>query len=136
MVERIKLAGLIAVLLVIFLPSYTLAQESSFGVSPAEVHINNLAPGEATEFQLAIRNKEETAHNYTIATFRPPEEERREGSAEFPDDSWISFSSTEIEVATKSEIGVIVAVAIPREQEWAGKDWEIWLSVTSESSFC
>lgn len=134
MLGRIKLAGLIAVLMVIFLPSFTLAQESSFGVSPAEVHIDNLAPGEATEFELTIHNKEETAHNYTIATFQPPEEQRREGRAEFPDNSWISFSSTEIEVAAKSEADVTIAVAIPRDQKWAGGDWEIWLGVTAESS--
>jgi hypothetical protein len=134
MVGRIKLAGLIAVLLVIFLPSFTLAQDSSFGVSPAEVHIDNLAPGEATEFELTIHNKEETAHDYTITTFRPPEEERREGRAEFPDNSWISFSSTEIEVAAKSGASVTVTVAIPREQKWAGRHWEIWLGVAAESS--
>jgi len=134
MVGRIKLAGLIAALLVMFLPSFTLAQDSSFGVSPAEVHIDNLAPGEATEFELTIHNKEETAHNFTIATFRPPEEERREGRAEFPDDSWISFSSTEIEVAAKSEASVTVTMAIPREQKWEGGDWEIWLGVAAESS--
>jgi hypothetical protein len=134
MVESIKLAGLIAVVLVIVLPSFTMAQDSSFGVSPAEVHINNLPPGEATEFELTIHNKEETARNFTIATFRPPEEERREVSAEFPDDNWISFSSTEIEVAAKSEADVSVTVAVPREQKWAGGDWEIWLAVTAESS--
>ena len=134
MVGRIKLAGLITVLLVIVLPSFTMAQDSSFGVSPAEVHINNLPLGEATEFELTIHNKEEIARNFTIATFQAPEEERREGRAELPDDSWISFSSTEIEVAAKSEIDVIVAVAIPREQKWAGGDWEIWLGITAESS--
>ena len=134
MVGRIKLAGLIAALLVIFLPSFTLAQDFNFSVSPAEVHIDNLPPGEAEEFELTIHNKNEIAHNFTIATFRPPEEERREGRAEFPDNSWISFSSTEIEVAAKSEAKVTVTVAIPREQKWAGDDWEIWLSVAAESS--
>jgi hypothetical protein len=134
MVGHIKLAGLIAALMVIFLTSFTLAQDSSFGVSPAEVHIDNLTPGEATEFELTIHNKEETAHNYTIATFRPPEGERREESAEFPDDSWISFSSTEIEVAARSENNITVTVAIPREQKWEGGHWEIWLGVTAESS--
>lgn len=134
MVGRIKVAGLIVALMVIFLPSFTLVQDSSFGVSPAEVHINNLAPGEATEFELTIHNKEETAHNFTIATFHPPEEERREGRAKFPDDSWISFSSTEIEVAAKSEADVAVTVTIPQERKWAGKDWETWLGVTAESS--
>jgi hypothetical protein len=134
MVGRIKLAGLIATLLVIFLPSFTLAQDINFGVSPAEVHVDNLPPGEAVEFELTIHNKEETAHNFTIATFQPPEEERREGRAEFPDNSWISFSSTEIEVAAKSEADVTVAVAIPLEQKWAGGDWEIWLGIAAESS--
>jgi len=133
MAGRIKLAGLIAALLFIFLPSFTLARDINFGVSPAEVHVDNLPPGEAVEFELTIHNKEETAHNFTIATFQPPEEERREGRAEFPDDSWISFSSQEIELAAGSEANVTVTVAIPQEQKWAGQDWEIWLGVTAES---
>jgi hypothetical protein len=76
MVRRIELAGLIAALLVIFLPSFTLAQDINFSVSPAEVHIDNLPPGEAAEFELTIHNKDEIAHNFTIATFQPPEEEK------------------------------------------------------------
>ena len=134
MVGRIKSAGLIAALLVILLPSFTLAQNVNFGVSPAEVHIDNLAPGESAEFELAIHNKEELAHNLTIATFQPPEEDRREGRAEFPDDRWISFSSQEIEVAANSQASVTVTVAIPQEQKWAGEDWEIWLGVAAETS--
>ncbi|MEA1871970.1 MAG: FixG Ig-like domain-containing protein [Chloroflexota bacterium] len=93
-----------------------------------------MSPGETAEFELTIRNKEELAHNFTIATSQPREEERREGRAQFPDDSWISFSSQEIEVAANSEANVTVTVAIPREQKWAGEDWEIWLGVTAESS--
>jgi len=134
MIGRIKLAGLIAAALVIFLPSFTSAQDFSFGVSPDEVRIDSLPPGEAAEFELTIHNKEELAHNFTITTFQPPEEERREGRAEFPDDSWISFSSQEIEVPANSAANVTVAVAIPREQKWAGGDWEIWLGVDAESS--
>jgi hypothetical protein len=134
MIRRIKLAGLIAALLVILLPSSTLAQDVNFSVSPAEVHIDDLPPGEATEFELTIHNKEELANNFTIATFQPPEEDRREGRAEFPDDSWISFPSQEIEVASNSGANVTVTVVIPREQQWAGGDWEIWLGVAAESS--
>ena len=134
MIRRIKLAGLIAALLVIFLPSFTLAQDSYFSVSPAEVSIDNLPPGEAAEFELTIHNKEEIAHNFTIATFQPPEKERRKERDELPDDSWISFSSKAIEVAAKSEANVTVTVAIPQEQKWAGEDWEIWLGVAAESS--
>ncbi len=134
MVGRITIAGLIVSLVVILLPSFTLAQDISFSVSPAEVHIDNLPPGEAAESELTIHNKDEIAHNFTISAFQPLEEERREGRAEFPDDSWISFSSQEIEVAANSEANVTVTVAIPREQKWVGGDWEIWLGVTAESS--
>jgi len=133
MIRHIKLAGLIAALLVIFLPSFALAQDVNFSVSPAEVHIDNLPPGEAAEFELTIHNKDEIAHNFTIAIFQPPEEERREGRAEFPDDSWIGFSSQEIGVAANSKANVTVTVAIPREQQSAGEDWEIWLGVAAES---
>jgi hypothetical protein len=134
MAGRIKLAGLIAILLLIFLPSLTLAEDVKFGVSPAEVHIDYLSPGEATEFELTVNNKEEQAHNFTIAIFQPPEEERREGRTEFPDDSWISFSSQEIAVAANSQANVTVMVAIPQDQKWAGEDWETWLGVAAESS--
>jgi hypothetical protein len=133
MIRHIKLAGLIIALLAIFLPSFTLAQDVNFSVSPAEVHIDDLPPGETAEFELTIHNKEEPAHNFTFTTFQPPEEERREGRAEFPDDSWISFSSPKIEVAAKSEANVTVTVAIPREQKLSGEEWEIWLGVTAES---
>jgi hypothetical protein len=134
MIGRIKLAGVIAALLIIFLPSFTLAQDVNFGVAPAEVKIDNLPPGETTEFELTIHNKDEIAHVFTFTTFQPPEEERREGRAEFPDDSWISFSSPGIEVAANSEANVTVTVAIPQEQKWAGEDWETWLGVAAESS--
>ena len=134
MIRYIKLAGFIATLLVVFLPTITLAQEFRFSISPSEVHIANLPPGETSEFELTIHNKQELAHNFTLTTFQPPEEERRDGRAEFPDDSWISFSSLEIEVAANSEATVIVTVTIPREPKWAGKEWETWLGVTAESS--
>jgi hypothetical protein len=133
MIRYIKLTGLITALLVIFLPAVTVAQEFKFSISPAEVHINDLPPGETTEFELTIHNKEELAHNFTLTTFQPPEEEIREGRAEFPDDSWISFSSPEIEVAANSADNVTVTIAIPREQKWAGGEWETWLGVTAES---
>jgi hypothetical protein len=93
-----------------------------------------LPPGEAAQFELTIHNEDEIAHVFTFTTFPPPEENREKGRAEFPDDSWISFSSPEIEVLAKSEANVTVTVAIPREQEWAGGDWETWLGVTAESS--
>jgi uncharacterized membrane protein len=134
MVGRIKLAGLVAILLVIFLPSFTLAQDVNFGVSPSEVRIDDLPPGETAEFELTIHNKDDAPHVFALATCQPPEEERREGRAEFPSDSWISFSSSEIEVLANSETNVTVTVDIPQEQKWGGQNWEIWLGVAAESS--
>jgi hypothetical protein len=133
MIRCIKLAGLIAALLVILLPSYALTQEFKFSVSPAEVHIDDLPPGNTTEFELTIHNKENLAHNFTLTTFQPPEEEMRERRTEFPDDSWIRFSFREIQVAANSEATVTVTITIPAETKWAGKEWETWLGVTAES---
>jgi hypothetical protein len=134
MVGHIKLAGLIAAFLVIFFPSFTLAEDVNFSVSPTEVKIDNLPPGEATEFDLTIHNKDDVAHVFTFTIFQPPAEERREGRTEFPDDSWISFSPPGIEVPANFEANVTVTVAIPQEQKWAGRSWEIWLGVAAESS--
>ena len=53
----------------------------------------------------------------------------REGRSELPDSKWISFSPEEIKVAANSEGGVKVKVAVPLDQKWVDKDWEIWLSV-------
>ncbi len=134
MVARIKSAGLIAAFLVMFFPFLTLAQDVNFSVIPAEVHIDNLLPGESAEFELTIHNKDEIAHNFTITTFPPPEEERREGRAQFPSDSWISFSCPRIEIASTSQANATVTVTIPQEQKWAGRHWETWLGVTPEST--
>jgi len=128
-----RLTGLIAVLLVIFLPSLALAQDFAFGVSPTEVQIANIPPGQAVEFELSIRNKDEAPHIFTIAPFHPPEDKRREGRAQFPDDSWISVSPREIELPAGSESSITVAIAIPPGQEWASHDWEIWLGVVAQS---
>jgi hypothetical protein len=86
------------------------------------------------EFELTIHNKDEIAHNFTVTTFPPPEEERREGSAEFPDDSWISFSSPRIEIPANSQANVTATVAIPRDQKRTGEHWETWVAVNAESS--
>lgn len=134
--RQMKLAVFIAALPAIFLPSLALADAPAqyVSVSPAEVSIDNLPPGEAAEFELTILNQEETARVFVLTLFQPPEKDRRQGRAEFPDDSWISFSSPEIVVAAQSEASVEVTVAIPLGQEWAGKDWEVWLGVAAESS--
>jgi hypothetical protein len=134
MAGRIELVGLVAGLLAGLLPFPTLAENVNFSVVPAEVRIHDLLPGEPTQFELTIHNKDEVAHNFTFGIFPPPQEERREGRTELPDPSWISFSSPKIEVTASSQANVTIVVAIPQEQRWAGRDWETWLAVTSESS--
>jgi hypothetical protein len=134
MVGRIRLVGLIASFLAALLPFPTLADNVNFSVVPAEIHLDSLLPGEAAEFELTIHNNDAIAHNFTLTTLAPPEEQRREGRTEFPDDSWISFSSPKIEIVANSQAQVKVMVAVPQEQVWAGRDWETWLAVTAESS--
>jgi hypothetical protein len=134
MLARIKSAGLIAVFLVMFFPFPMLAQNVNFSAVPAQVHIDSLLPGEVTELELTIHNKDEIAHNFTFTTFSPPKEERREGRTELPDPSWISFSSPKIEIDGSSQANATVLVAIPQQRRWAGRDWEIWVGVTPEST--
>ncbi len=106
------------------------AQAQRFGVSPAEVRIDGLLPGEKAEFELTIHNHYDAAHTFALSTSHPWE--RRPGRADFPDDSWISFSPQQIEVAADSQATVRVTVAIPSNQKWADRDWEVWLGVTPE----
>jgi hypothetical protein len=133
MAGHIKSARLIAAFLIIFLPYPTLAEDVDFSVIPAEIHIDNLPPGEAAEFELTIHNRDDLAHNFSVATCPPPEEEIREGRTEFPDGSWIGFSSPKVEIGPDSRANVMVTVTIPQEQKWASEDWETWLGVTAVS---
>jgi len=134
MVGRIRLAAAAVGFLVVFFPFLSLAENVNFSVVPAEVHIDSLLPGEATEFELTIHNRDEIAHNFTFTTFPPPKEESRGGRTELPDPSWISFFSPQIEIPASSQAHATVMVAIPQEQRWAGRDWETWLAVTAKSS--
>jgi len=129
MTRRTKYICLIAALSVIFSPSTILAW--SFSVSPVEVKIDNLPPGEEAEFNLTIYNKDNVSHIFILTTHNPGESERREGRAEFPDSSWVSFPRR-VKVQANTEAEVRVKVAIPSQQKWAGKDWEIWLSIMPE----
>ncbi len=133
MIGYIKSAGLLAVLLFVSFPTFSLAQSVNFSVFPTEVSISNLATGEAAQFQLTIHNKELATHNFTLTTFQPSEAQRRQDMGEFPDANWISFSPTKIQVPTQSQANVTVTLAVPREKKWADKNWEIWLGVAPES---
>ena len=134
MISHIKVAGFVAALLVTLLPPLTLAQDINFSVAPAEVRIKDLPPGGTAEFKLTVTNNDAVTRVFTLTTFQPPREERREGRARFRDDSWISFCPSEITLAPGSQGNVTVTLAIPEDQKWAARDWEIWLAVAAQSS--
>jgi hypothetical protein len=134
MLRHIKLAALIAYLFVPLVSPCALAQDINFSVSPAEVRIDDLIPGEAAQFDLTIHNKDDVSRVFILTTFQPPQEEMRQGTAEFPHPGWVSFSAQQIRLAPNSSANATVTLAIPQERKWAGKDWEIWLGVAHESS--
>jgi hypothetical protein len=133
MTQQSKYLFWLAVVLLIAVVLFpAMVQAKSFSVSPVEVEIDNLSPGEVTQFNLTIHNKEDVNHVFALTTYNPGESERREGRAEFPDNSWISFSPQNVEVGANSEARTEVTVTVPPNQKWAGKDWEIWLRVAPE----
>jgi len=133
MVRQSKhLAWLALVLLTAVILVPAIVQAQSFSVSPVEVEIDNLSPGEVTQFNLTLHNKEDMNHVFALTTYNPGESERREGRAAFPDESWISFSPQSVEVGANSKARTEVTVTVPPNQKWAGKDWEIWLRVAPE----
>jgi len=123
------LSWLITILLVILLPSPAIAR--SFYVSPSEVDIKNLSPGDNTEFEFSIYNKENESQVFSLNTYIPEKTEIRQGRSTFPDDSWVRLPQ-QVEVPANSEREITVKVTIPQEPEWAGKDWEIWLGIAPE----
>jgi len=128
-------ALLIAMLLVVITPASAAADTSarSVSVSPAEVSIDNLSPGVPVDFDLTIHNEEGLARVFVLTVYQPPEDSRRAGREELPDERWIGFSQTEVEVGAESEASVRVTVAVPQEQALTGKDWEVWLGVSRQS---
>ena len=116
------------------MPSSVVARDLAFGVSPAEMNIRHMRPGEAVDFELTVRNQDDVSHVFTIATHHPPEDERRPGRAALPDEGWVSFLPDRSELPAGSAANVTVKVAIPPEKEWEGRDWEIWLGVAPEST--
>ncbi|MCD6230937.1 MAG: hypothetical protein J7J88_03610 [Dehalococcoidia bacterium] len=115
--------------LFIILPSPVLAL--TFSVSPAEVKVAHLEPGQEVTFNITISNKDNINHVFTLDTYNPKESERRPGEALFPVSSWISFLQ-QVDVPANSNAQVKVTIDIPESQEWYDKNWEIWLKVSAD----
>jgi len=70
MIQQTKcLVGLTIALLAIFLPSSALAW--NFALSPPEIEIDNLPPGEEAEFNFTIYNKDDVNHAFILTTYNP-----------------------------------------------------------------
>lgn len=123
------LSWLIAIFLAILLPSPVNAW--SFYISPSEVDIDNLSPGDSVKFEFSIYNKENESHVFSLNTYTPQKTELRQGRSIFPDDNWIKLPQ-HIKVSANSERETTVTVTIPQQQEWAEKEWEIWLHISPE----
>jgi len=121
----------IVTLLDILLPSSALAW--SFALSPPEVDIDDLSLGETVEFNFTIYNKDDISHVFILNTYNPEEAQLRQGRTELPESKWVSFPP-QVEVQADSKLEVPVKIAIPPEQKWADKNWEIWLGVKPEDN--
>lgn len=122
---------LIVTLSGILFPSSTLAW--SFALSPPEIEIDDLSPGEVVEFNFTIYNKDNISHVFILNTYNPEETQLRQGRTGLPEGKWVSFPP-QVEVQADSKLEVPVKVAIPPEQKWADKNWEIWLGVKPEDN--
>ncbi len=133
--ENMRSAVLIAILLITLPPASVTADTATLpgSVSPAEVKIDGLSPGEPVEFELTIRNEEGPSRVFLLTVYQPSEGTRREGRDELPDGSWVSFSSDEVELGSEEEGSVRVTVSVPDDPAFMGKDWEIWLGVAPQS---
>lgn len=125
------LTCLIVTLSGILFPSSALAW--SFALSPPEIEIDNLSPGEVTEFNFTIHNKDDISHVFILTAHNPEETQLRQGRNELPDSKWVSFPP-QVEVQADSKLEVPVKVAIPPEKKWSDKNWEIWLGVKPEDN--
>lgn len=123
--------GAIVVALVILTSAPLLAQ--GFGVSPSEVTVSNMPPGGKADFELTVYNNDNVAHVFTPLVYNPSAADRRTGKQALPDNSWISFSPDQVEIAANSQGQLGVILIVPDEPEWAGQDWEVWLGVTTEA---
>ncbi|MCD6599323.1 MAG: hypothetical protein J7L19_01955 [Dehalococcoidia bacterium] len=129
MIRQNKYIWLTIILVALLLPSPALAW--SFSIIPPEIKIDNISPGQEAEFNFTIHNKDDINHTFILTTYAPEEPGRRLERTEFPDATWLSFPR-QVEVQANSETKANVKVAIPAQQEWSSKNWEIWLSVTPQ----
>ena len=122
-----------AVVVILFFAPQPTPPGHYLGIFPAEARVNDLAPGNEAQFELTIYNNDAVPHSFTFSTYNPRLEERRAGRSAFPDSGRISFSREKLEIANNSEGTIVVTVALPPGEEYAGRDYEIWLGTSTQS---
>ena len=122
----------LAALVSLMLPSDV--EAGGFGASPAEFIVSEVMPGETAERIVHINNKEDSPQTFDISVETTPEGSRREGRAEFPDNTWVTFDRESVTVDALSSEAVKVYIDIPKEQRWLEQDWETWIKITGASS--
>lgn len=124
--------AILAALIALLLPHSTSAEEEAgFSISPPEIRVGGIFPGQSAEFSLIIRNDMASRVSFSISVYNPDEDERRGGYDALPDNSWISFDAGGIEVAPHSSGWVKARVTIPPDESYGGKNYECWVRVTS-----
>jgi hypothetical protein len=122
-----------AVVIILFFAPQPTPPGHYLGIFPAEARVNDLAPGNEAQFELTIYNNDAVPHSFTFSAYHPRLEERRADRAAFPDSGRISFSPEKLEIAPGSGGTIAVNITIPRGEEYAGRDYEIWLGTTTQS---
>jgi len=106
----------------------------SFSASPAEFYISGVCVGQKAERFLYVKNKEDYPQAFIISVQSAPEESRRDGYEELPDNDWIDFDRESVIVDAHSNVPVTVYVDIPKSESWIGQKWEAWIEISGATS--
>ena len=123
----------ILIVVVSYISSPASVIAGSYGVSPSEVQLEHLSPGSSYIFEICILNHEDYAQSYTLYLHHPNNSEMREGRITIPDFDIISFPK-QVEVPANSDLEIPIGISVPVERDLAGKDWEVWLSISQNSN--
>ncbi|MDY6833402.1 MAG: hypothetical protein SVY53_01195 [Chloroflexota bacterium] len=106
----------------------------SFSASPAEFKVSDLSVGQKVERFLYVKNKEDYPQAFIISIQDAPDDNRRDGYEELPDNDWIEFDHESVIVDAHSSVPVTVYVDIPKSESWMGQKWEAWIQILCATS--
>ena len=114
------------VLLLPFLSS-SLALAGSVASSP---NINELEmlPGTTAKIVLSIENRADTSSTFHFIVDQPTN--LKEGYTNFPDLSWLSLNTEDIELASGEQYWAVVYLSIPDDENLKGQKWQANIDIT------